>query len=80
LLQAVLLTWGIPGAQPVPCFLENDAREGVMLIACTSGVREKLPLTLIQKGKTERWLQGVKPPGESLDGPSLPLSGRQRKS
>jgi hypothetical protein len=58
------LTWGIRGAESVPCILENDAKEGVTVIAGITAGGEKLPLTVIGRGKTERCLQGYQLPPE----------------
>jgi hypothetical protein len=56
------LTWGIRGAEAVPCTLENDAKEGVTVIAGITAGGEKLPLTVVGKGKTPRCLQGYQLP------------------
>jgi hypothetical protein len=58
------LTWGIRGAESIPCILENDAKAGVTVIAGITAAGEKLPLTVIGKGTTERCLQGYHLPSE----------------
>jgi hypothetical protein len=42
----------------------NDEKEGVTVIAAITATGEKLPLTLIRKGKTQRRLAGYHLPGD----------------
>jgi hypothetical protein len=58
------LTWAVRGFESVPCILENDAKEGVTVIAGITAGGEKLPLTVIGRGKTQKCLQGSHLPAE----------------
>jgi hypothetical protein len=50
------LTWGLKGADSVQCNIDNDDKEGVTVIGAINAAGEKLPLTVIGKGKTLRCL------------------------
>ena len=50
------LTWALKGCESVTCFVSNDAKEGVTVIASISASGEKWPMMLIGKGKTRRCL------------------------
>ena len=51
------LTWALKGGESVTCFVGNDAKEGVTVIATISASGEKWPMMLIGKGKTKRCLR-----------------------
>jgi hypothetical protein len=42
----------VKGAESIRCFIDNDAKQGVTVIAGVTLAGEKLPLTIIGKGKT----------------------------
>jgi hypothetical protein len=46
------LTWAEKGAESVPCSISNDEKEGVTVIAAVNAAGNKLPLTVVGKGKT----------------------------
>jgi hypothetical protein len=52
------LTWGLKGAESVQCNIDNDDKEGVTVIAAINAEGQKLPLTVIGKGKTPKCLAG----------------------
>jgi hypothetical protein len=56
------LTWGVKGAESAHCNIDNDDKEGVSVIAAINAAGEKLPLTVIGKGKTRRCLAGYQLP------------------
>jgi hypothetical protein len=61
------------------CILDNDDKEGVTAIAAMSTASEKLPLTVIGKGKADRSLRAItcgRKPGKSI----LNLAGQCRMS
>jgi hypothetical protein len=57
-------TWAPTGAESVHCIVDNDDKQGVTVIAAISAAEEKLPLTVIGKGKTQRCLAGYDLPSE----------------
>jgi hypothetical protein len=52
------LTWAEKGAESVHCYVQNDEKEGVTVIAGITAAGEKLPLTIIGRGKSTRCLAG----------------------
>jgi hypothetical protein len=63
-VSAGFLTWAMKGAESVNCMVDNDDKEGVTVIAAIIAVGEKLPLTAIGKGKTDRCIKGYCLPPE----------------
>jgi hypothetical protein len=57
-VAAGFLTWGLKGADSVQCNIDNDDKEGVTVIGAINAAGKKLPLTVIGKGKTLRFLAG----------------------
>ena len=57
-VAAGFLTWAVKGAESVTCHLYNDEKEGVTVIAAITAAGDKLPLTIVGKGKTPRCLAG----------------------
>jgi hypothetical protein len=57
-VAAGFLTWAPVGAESVNCTVDNDQKFGVTAIAAITADGRKLPLTVIDKGKTERCLRG----------------------
>jgi hypothetical protein len=59
---AAFLTWAEKGTESVSCCISNDEKEGVTVIAAIDVAGNKLPLTVIGKGKTRRCLGSYKLP------------------
>jgi hypothetical protein len=57
-VAAGFLTWAETGAESVTCHIEDDEKAGVTAIAAITAEGEKLPLTVLGKGKTPRCLAG----------------------
>jgi hypothetical protein len=63
-VAAGFLTWAKAGTESVQCQIDNDEKQGVTAIAAIDFAGNKLPLTIIGKGKTERCLKGYDLPPE----------------
>jgi hypothetical protein len=72
-VAAGFLTWATKGSQSVHCQIDNNDKEGVIVIAAIDPAGNKLPLHIIGKGKTRRCLAGFQTPEEV--GTSFSLSG-----
>jgi hypothetical protein len=55
-VAAGFLTWAEKGAESVTCYISNDEKDGVTVIAAIDAAGNKLPLTVVGKGKTPRCL------------------------
>jgi hypothetical protein len=63
-VAAGFLTWAKAGTASVQCQIDNDEKQGVTAIAAINFAGKKHPLTIIGKGKTERYLNGFDLPAE----------------
>jgi hypothetical protein len=63
-VAAGFLTWAAKGTESVHCHIDNDEKEGVTVIAAIDAAGNKLPLTIIGKGRTKRCLAGFHTPDE----------------
>jgi hypothetical protein len=57
-------TWGVTSAESVHIIVDNDDKQGVIVIAAISAAGDKSPLTVVGKGKTQRCLTGYALPPE----------------
>jgi hypothetical protein len=58
-VSAGFLTWARGGAESVLCVISNDEKEGITAIAAVNARGQKLPLTIIGKGKIPRCLTAL---------------------
>jgi hypothetical protein len=65
-VAAGFLTWAEKGAESVPCHISTDEKEGVTVIAAIDAPGNKLPFTVVGKGKTGRCLGSYCLPPEVL--------------
>jgi hypothetical protein len=63
-VAAGFLMWRKAGTESATCHIENDAKQGVTVIAAIDALGHKLPLTVIGRGKTSRCLAGFNLPDD----------------
>ena len=52
------LTWALKGAETINCYIGNDPKDGVTVLATIDANGIKWPLMIVGKGKTKRCLKG----------------------
>jgi hypothetical protein len=65
-VQGAFKTWAPRGAESAQCKIDDDEKAGVTAIGAVDAAGNKLPLTVIGKGKTRRCLAGYQRPSTGV--------------